>query len=100
MNDTVSSENETEFHFILNVIKEIRAASKRLDTQAILDHIKKTSATNLDRNHIDAIISSMLEKQLIYDKPPRKGMCYYLMEQMNADIDNNTNNANENQSEI
>ena len=100
MNDTVSSENETEFHFILNVIKEIRAASKRLDTQAILDHIKKTSATNLDRNHIDAIISSMLEKQLIYDKPSRKGLCYYLMEQMNADIDNNTNNANENQSEI
>ena len=100
MNDTVSSENETEFHFILNVIKEIRAASKRLDTQAILDHIKKTSATNLDRNHIDAIISSMLEKQLIYDKPSRKGMCYYLMEQMNDDIDNNTNNANENQSEI
>ena len=100
MNDTVSSENETEFHFILNVIKEIRAASKRLDTQAILDHIKKTSATNLDRNHIDAIISSMLEKQLIYDKPSRKGMCYYLMEQMNDDIDNNTNNVNENQSEI
>ena len=100
MNDTVSSENETEFHFILNVIKEIRAASKRLDTQATLDHIKKTSATNLDRNHIDAIISSMLEKQLIYDKPSRKGMCYYLMEQMNDDIDNNTNNVNENQSEI
>ena len=100
MNDTVSSENETEFHFILNVIKEIRAASKRLDTQAILDHIKKTSATNLDRNHIDAIISSMLEKQLIYDKPSRKGMCYYLMEQMNDDIDNNTNNTNESQSEI
>ena len=100
MNDTVSSENETEFHFILNVIKEIRAASKRLDTQAILDHIKKTSATNLDRNHIDAIISSMLEKQLIYDKPSRKGMCYYLMEQMNDDIDNNNNNTNENQSEI
>ena len=100
MNDTVSSENETEFHFILNVIKEIRAASKRLDTQAILDHIKKTSATNLDRNHIDAIISSMLEKQLIYDKPSRKGMCHYLMEQMNDDIDNNTNNTNDNQSEI
>ena len=51
MNDAVSSENETEFHFVLNVIKEIRAASKRPDTQAILDHIKKTSATNLDRNH-------------------------------------------------
>ena len=42
------------------VIKEIRAASKRSDNQAILDHISKTLATNMDRNHIDEIISSMM----------------------------------------
>ena len=91
MNTTINSENETEFNFILNVIKEIRAASKRPDNQAILDHINKTSATNMDRNHIDEIISSMLEKQLIYGKSSKKGMSYYIMEQMNDDIDNNTN---------
>ena len=91
MNITINSENETEFNFILNVINEIRAASKRPDNQAILDHINKTSATNMDRNHIDEIISSMLEKQLICGKSSKKGMSYYIMEQMNDDIDNNTN---------
>ena len=65
MNATINSESESEFHFILNVIKEIRAASKRPDNQAMLNHINKTSATNMDRNHIDQIISSMLKKQLI-----------------------------------
>ena len=33
----------------------------------------------------------MLEKQLIYDK----GTSYYIMEQINDDIDNNTNNTND-----
>ena len=109
MNTTINSANETElFHFILNVIKEIRAASKRLDNQAILDHIRrhnqaildhinKTSATNMDRNHIDKIISSMSERQLIYDQPSKKGMSNYIMKQMNDDINNNntTNNTND-----
>ena len=45
----------------------------------------------MDLNHIDKIISSMLEKQLIYDKPSKKGTSDYLMEKMNDDIDNNTN---------
>ena len=37
---------------ILNVIKEIRTVNKRLDNHAILDRINKTSATNVNRNHI------------------------------------------------
>ena len=86
MNTTINSDSESEFHFILNVIKEIRAASKRPDNQAILDHKNKASITNMDGNHIDKILSSMLEKQLIYDKPSKKGMSYYLMEQMNSSI--------------
>ena len=74
MSTTISSENETEFRFILNVVKEVRAANKRPDNLAILDHINKTSATNMDRNHIDVMISSILERQLIFDKPSKKGM--------------------------
>ena len=46
MNTTINSENETEFHFILLVIKEIRTDSKGPDNQDIPDHINKTSATN------------------------------------------------------
>lgn len=38
-NATIDSENETEFHFALNVIKEIKTVSKRPDKQTILDHI-------------------------------------------------------------
>ena len=49
----------------------------------------------MGRNHIDEIISSMLEKQLIHDKPSKKGTSYYIMEQMNDDIGNNTNNTND-----
>ena len=74
MSTTISSENETEFRFILNVAKEFRAANKRPDNQPILDHINKKSATNMDRNHIDVMINSILEKQLIFDKPLKKGM--------------------------
>ena len=74
MSTAISSENETEFRFILNVAKEFRAANKRPDNQPILDHINKKSATNMDRNHIDVMINSILEKQLIFDKPSKKGM--------------------------
>ena len=95
MNTIINSENENEFHFIVNIIKEIRATSKRPDNQAILDHINKMSATNMDLNHIDEIISSLLEKQLIYYKPSKKGTSYYIMEQMNDEIDNNINNTND-----
>ena len=59
MNTTINSKSESEFHFVLNVIKEISAASKWSDNKAILDHINKMSAKNMDRNHIDEIISSM-----------------------------------------
>ena len=95
MNTIINSENENEFHFIVNVIKEIRAASKRQDNQAIMDHINKMSAANMDLNYIDEIISSLLEKQLIYCKPSKKGTSYYIMEQMNDEIDNNINNTND-----
>ena len=91
----INSENETEFHFLLNVIKEIRAASERPDNQAILDDINETSAANINGNHIDEIKSFMLEKQLIYSIPSKKGTSNYIMEQMNDNIyDNTTNNTN------
>ena len=36
----------------------------------------------------------MLHKQLIYDKPLQKGTTYYVMELINEDIENNTDNPN------
>ena len=58
---SISSGNETEFHFILNLIKEIRAVSKSPDNQAILDHINEASARNMGHNHVGEIINYMLE---------------------------------------
>lgn len=69
MNTTISSENETTFHFILNVTRELRVVSKRPDNQALLDNINKTSAKKMGLNHTDDIVSSTFEKQMIYDKP-------------------------------
>ena len=43
------------------------------------------------------MISYMLEKQLIYDKPSKKVTSYYILERMNDDIDNNANNTKEDQ---
>ena len=34
----------------------------------------------MDHNQIDEIISSLLEKQLTYDKQSKKGTSYYLKE--------------------
>ena len=68
-----------------------------VNNQSTLDHMIKTSATNTDRNHFDEMISYMLEKQLIYDKPSKKVTSYYILERMNDDIDNNANNTKEDQ---
>ena len=39
----------------------------------------------------------MLVKQLISNKTPKKSRSYYIIEQMNDDIDSNTNNTNDDQ---
>ena len=66
MNTAINFESESEFRYVLTVVKQIIAASKPSDNQAIMSHIYKTSSANMDLNHIDEVISSMLEKQLIY----------------------------------
>ena len=65
-------QNEIQFEFIINAIKEIRNNNKRPDNQTIFDHVTKTAATNMDHGLIDELISSMLNNGLIYDKPSKK----------------------------
>ena len=81
MTATNNFEYETEFRFILNVTKKNWAASKRRDNKAMLDHINKASARIIDCNHIGQSISTMLVRQLIYNKTPTKKMSYYKIEQ-------------------
>ena len=51
-------QNEIQFEFIVNAIKEIRNNSKRLDNQPVFDRVTKTVATNLDHSQIDELIGS------------------------------------------
>ena len=52
-------QNEIQFEFIINIIKEIRNKDKRPDNQTIFDHVTKTAATNMDHSQINELISSM-----------------------------------------
>lgn len=65
-----------------------------MDTQPLLEHINKTTATNIDLNHIDDIITIMLEKQPIRDKSSKKGLSCYVMEFINEDNEKNADNPN------
>ena len=51
----------------------------------------------MDRNHVGQIISTLLVKQLIYNKTTKKSTSYYIIEQMNDDIESNTDNTNDDQ---
>ena len=51
-------QNEIQFEFIINIIKEIRNKDKRPDNQTIFDHVTKTAATNMDHSQINELISS------------------------------------------
>ena len=48
-----SLQNEIQFEFIINAIKEIRSNNKRPDNQSIFDHVTKTAASNMDHSQID-----------------------------------------------
>ena len=45
-------QNESQFEFIINAVKEIRHNNKRPDNQTIFDHITKAVATNIDHSQI------------------------------------------------
>ena len=65
-------QNEIQFEFIINAIKEIRNNTKRPGNQTIFDRITKTTATNVDHSQIDELISNMLKNGLLYDNPSKK----------------------------
>ena len=54
-------QNEIEFEFIINAVKEIRNNNKRPDNQTIFDHFTKTAAANMNHSQIDELISNMLK---------------------------------------
>ena len=89
-------QNEIQFHFIINALKEIRNNNKRPDNQTIFDHITKTAAANMDHSRIDELISNMLKNGLIYDKPSKKDTSYFIMEATNNDHEKASDNTDVN----
>ena len=65
-------QNEIQFEFIINAIKEMRNNNKHPYNQTNFDNVTKTAATNMDHSQIDELISSMLKNGLKYDKPSKK----------------------------
>ena len=89
-------QNEIQFHFIINALKEIRNNNKRPDNQTIFDHITKTAAASMDHSQIDELISNMLKNGLIYDKPSKKDTSYFIMEATNNDHEKASDNTDVN----
>ena len=65
-------QNEIQFEFIINAIKEIRNDKERSNSQTIF-FVTKTAVTNMDHGQIDELFSSMLKNGQIYDKLSKKG---------------------------
>ena len=89
-------QNEIQFHFIINALKEIRNNNKRPDNQTNFDHITKTAAASMDHSQIDELISNMLKNGLIYDKPSKKDTSYFIMEATNNDHEKASDNTDVN----
>ena len=64
--------------------------------QTIFHHITKTAAANMDHGQIDELISNMLKSGLIYDKPSKKGISYFITEAKNNDHEKARDNTDVN----
>ena len=76
-------ENETVAQFIRDAITAIRNNNKRPEGQSVFDYINKSSETKMDQKYITSVIKDMLDKNLIYDKPSKKGSSYFITELTN-----------------
>ena len=91
---------------ILQAIKYIREKRKRQDTNAIYEHLKKTGASNIDKETIGNIISELINQKILENKKSTYGDSFRLItdkEKVTLDVmspDNIDNiDKNDNQSD-
>ena len=92
---------------ILQAIEYIREKRKRPDTNAIYEHLKKTEASNIDKETIDNIISELINQKILENKKSTYGDSFRLITDKKKDTldeitssDNIDNiNKNDNQSD-
>ena len=93
---------------ILQAIEYIREKRKRPDTNAIYEHLKKTEASNIDKETIDNIISELINQKILENKKSTYGDSFRLITDKEKDTldeitspDNIDNiDKNDNQSDI
>ena len=64
---------------ILQAIEYIREKRKRPDTNAIYEHLKKTEASNIDKETIDNIISELINQKILENKKSTYGDSFRLI---------------------
>ena len=84
-----NKEIESFSNYKIDAIKSLRLKNKRPNNESIFDHISKTSATNIDQDFVDIVLTTMLDKNLIYNKPTVRGSSYYIRgdNEISVDID-------------
>ena len=63
---------------ILQAIEYIREKRKRPDTNAIYEHLKKTEASNIDKETIGNIISEFINQKILENKKSTYGNSFRL----------------------
>ena len=64
---------------ILQAIEYIREKRKRPDTNAIYEHLKKTGASNIDKETIGNIISELINQKMLENKKSTYGDAFRLI---------------------
>ena len=64
---------------ILQAIEYIREKRKRPDTNAIYEHLKKTEASNIDKETIGNIISELINQKILENKKSAYGNSFRLI---------------------
>ena len=88
---------------ILQAIEYIREKRKRPDTNAIYEHLKKTEASNIDKETIGNIISELINQKILENKKSTYGDSFRLImdkEKVTLDVMSPDNiDKNDNQSD-
>ena len=87
MTSPTKIEIESFSNYIIDAIKSLRLKNKRPNNELIFDHISKKSATNIDQDFVDIVLTTMLDKNLIYNKPTVRGSSYYIRGDKETTVD-------------
>ena len=66
---------------VINAILVIRKNSKRPDNNSVFQYIYDNIHTNINQEYNDELLTFMIDRNLIYNKPTSKGSSYFITKQ-------------------